>query len=60
MILALGRFGVTTPAKTKALEREWAKYRDEHGLDLYGKNLLESSQSATCCEASEPLSQRQQ
>ena len=27
MILALGRFGITTPAKTKTLEREWTKYR---------------------------------
>ena len=40
MILALGRFGYCPPAKTKALEREWSRYRHEQGLDLYGKSLL--------------------
>src|SRR5215471_9772065 len=40
MILALGRFGIALPAKTKALEREWSRYREEQGLDLYGKSLL--------------------
>jgi hypothetical protein len=40
MILALGRFGITTRAKIKTLEREWAEYRDQHCLDLYGKRLL--------------------
>ena len=49
LILALGRFGITTPAKTKTLEREWAKYRNQHGLDLYGKSLLERHQGESCC-----------
>ena len=40
MILAAGRFGIAMPAKTKALEREWSRYRHEQGLDLYGKSLL--------------------
>ena len=40
MILALGRFGIAPPAKTKALERAWSRYREEQGLDLYGKSLL--------------------
>src|SRR5262245_50295506 len=39
MILALGRFGMTTTRKTKTLERAWAQYRSQHGLDLYGKSL---------------------
>ena len=33
MILALGRFGIAPPAKTKALERDWSRYREEQGLD---------------------------
>jgi hypothetical protein len=40
MILALGRFGIALTAKTKALEQEWSRYREEQGLDLYGKSLL--------------------
>ena len=49
MILALGRFGIATPEKTKILEREWAKYREQHGLDLYGKSLLEPHHGESCC-----------
>ena len=40
MILAARRFGIALPAKTKVLEREWSRYREEQGLDLYGKSLL--------------------
>jgi hypothetical protein len=40
MILAARRFGIALPAKTKALEREWSRYRDQQGLDLYGKSLV--------------------
>lgn len=36
MVLALGRFGITSPAVTKKIEKEWTKYRVQHGLDLYG------------------------
>ena len=56
MILALGRFGIATPAKIKTLEREWAKYRDQHDLDLYGKRLLESQDAEHCCEPHTPTS----
>jgi hypothetical protein len=52
MILALARFGIATPAKIKRLEREWAKYRDQH--DLYGKRLLESQDAEHCCEPHTP------
>jgi len=52
VILALGRFGIATPAKTKTLERAWAKYRDHESLDLYGKSLLEPPQGGSCCERS--------
>jgi hypothetical protein len=59
MILALGRFGMTKPAKTKRLEREWAQYRDQHGLDLYGKSLLERYQGESCCESSTSISHQE-
>ncbi|MGI9071957.1 MAG: hypothetical protein ACR2JB_11755 [Bryobacteraceae bacterium] len=35
-ILALGRFQIAPEATVKQIERAWAKYRKEHGLDLYG------------------------
>ena len=35
-ILALGRFGIASPGLTKKLEKEWAKYRTQNRLDLYG------------------------
>jgi len=35
-ILSLGRFGIASPEVTKLTEKEWAKYRTEHRLDLYG------------------------
>jgi hypothetical protein len=38
MILALGRFQIVPQTQIKKLEREWAKYRKQEGLDLYGKN----------------------
>ena len=36
VILAAVRFGVASPATTKRLERDWATYRVQHALDLYG------------------------
>src|SRR5215467_3741830 len=38
-ILSLGRFGIASPEMTKRTEREWATYRAEHRLDLYGQRL---------------------
>src|SRR5262245_31644424 len=35
-ILALGRFGIASSALTKKIEKEWAEYRTQNGLDLYG------------------------
>ena len=37
MILAARRFGIALPAKTKAVEREWSRYRDQQGLDFTEK-----------------------
>jgi hypothetical protein len=37
MILSLGRFDITSPEQVKALEKRWAAYQRQNGLDLYGK-----------------------
>jgi hypothetical protein len=37
LILALGRFGITSQKDTKRIERDWAKYRVQNRLDLYGR-----------------------
>ena len=37
MIVALARFGIVAKKSTHVLERDWATYRTQHGLDLYGK-----------------------
>ena len=39
VILALERFGIAAPAQTRALEKVWARYRQQHGRDLYGNAL---------------------
>ena len=37
LILALGRFEITSKDQTRALEKEWAVYRKKHELDSEGK-----------------------
>ncbi len=37
MILGLLRFGIAGPEAVYALEKSWARYRKQHGLDQYGK-----------------------
>ena len=37
LILALGRFGITSQKDTKRIERDWAEYRVQNRLDLYGR-----------------------
>jgi hypothetical protein len=37
MILSLARFGVAPAEEVKVLEKRWAAYRKQNGLDLYGK-----------------------
>jgi hypothetical protein len=37
LILALGRFGITSQKDTKKTERDWAEYRVHNRLDLYGQ-----------------------
>jgi hypothetical protein len=37
MILSLRRFGMAPAEHVKMLEKRWATYRKQNGLDLYGK-----------------------
>lgn len=36
LILSLTRFGIAPAEQTRALEKAWATYRKQKGLDLYG------------------------
>ena len=51
VILAAARFGLASPTIAKRLEREWAKYRVQNGLDLYGhvaETVPELKDDAAC------------
>jgi hypothetical protein len=37
MILSLTRFGIAAAEQAYALEKGWAAYRKQNGLDIYGK-----------------------
>jgi hypothetical protein len=50
MILAVRRFGIAPTEHVKALEKRWAAYRQQHGLDLYGKVLGAASVEPLGCE----------
>ena len=43
-ILSLGRFGIASPEVTKRTEREWARYRAENSLDLYGRRITSTAE----------------
>jgi hypothetical protein len=43
-ILSLGRFGIASPEVTKRTEKEWARYRAENGLDLYGRRITSTAE----------------
>ena len=43
-ILSLGRFGIASPEVTKRTEKEWARYRVEHRLDLYGHRMSSTAE----------------
>jgi hypothetical protein len=45
MILALGRFGMAPKEQVRALEKEWTKYRQQHQLDIEGKEPSSSQES---------------
>jgi hypothetical protein len=44
LILSLSRFGITSLESAKALEKQRARFRSEHELDLYGKISSETSE----------------
>ena len=49
MILSLARFRIASPEQTAALEKGWAEYRLQNGLDLFGKRpAAESDGFAEC------------
>jgi hypothetical protein len=49
MILSLARFRIASPEQTAALEKGWAAYRSQNGLDIFGKRpALESDGFAEC------------
>jgi hypothetical protein len=37
VILATARFQIVAQAAANRFEKDWAKYRTQNGLDLYGK-----------------------
>jgi hypothetical protein len=44
-ILSLGRFGIASAEVTKRTEKEWARYKAEHRLDLYGHRISSIAES---------------
>jgi hypothetical protein len=48
MIFSLGRFGIVPGDAMKALDKCWAAYRKQHGLDLYGKPAAIASGAVAC------------
>jgi hypothetical protein len=49
MILSLNRFGIAPAEQAHALEKSWAAYRKENGLDLYGSRGVSASTSVPGC-----------
>jgi len=47
-ILALARFDIASPTVTKKMEKEWAKYRVQNGLDLYGQAAAPATEVLDC------------
>jgi hypothetical protein len=45
-ILSLRRFGIASPEETRRTEKEWARYRDENRLDLYGRRITSTAERA--------------
>lgn len=49
MILSLGRFGIASAEQVKTLEKGWAAYRRQNGLDLYGKTAEPTGAGTSAC-----------
>jgi hypothetical protein len=45
LILALARFEIASKDQARALEKDWAAYRKQHGLDIEGRALVGTPQS---------------
>jgi hypothetical protein len=54
-ILSLCRFGIASPEVTKRTEQEWARYRAENRLDIYGRTITSTAErvgkDSTCGHA---------
>jgi hypothetical protein len=48
LILSLLRHEIAAPESTYALEKSWARYRKQNGLDPYGKAIDPAAQAAGC------------
>jgi len=48
MILVVGRFEIAPESTVKQVEKAWAKYRKDHGLDLY--RAADEPTGARSCE----------
>ena len=46
VILSLTRFGIAPAEQTRALEKAWAAYRKQKGVDLYG--VARANEVASC------------
>jgi hypothetical protein len=54
MILSLGRFDMALAEQVKTLDKRWAAYRKQKGLDLYGKAAeAAKSEAPECAHPSE-------
>lgn len=51
LILALPRFGITSPEETRDLEKSWKRCRQSQQLDLYGRPLAGPTPSETAHRA---------
>ena len=51
MILSLSRFNIVDPERVKMLEKKWAVYRQENGLNLYGKADSGEPRSRGCVDS---------
>jgi len=43
-ILSLRRFGIASPEVSKRTEKEWARYRAENRLDIYGRRITSTAE----------------
>jgi hypothetical protein len=48
MIFSLGRFAIVPADDMKALDKRWAGYRKQNGLDLYGKPAAGAGEATAC------------